>query len=186
MRTRLILPALCAALLAGCGSSAPSSTSSTAPSTLTGSGVTPRSFRGFAVELPSSWTQIAAAGTRLYAARSGAATIAIFRYPRSGKAPYAHSLLKSDLHALVALTRSRHPGFRLLHARVTKVSRRGALELVAVEQLGGRTVQVRSTHVFLKGAEIVIDEYTDPAQFSGVDHADFLPVVYSFTAEAGG
>jgi hypothetical protein len=35
---------------------------------------------------------------------------------------------------------------------------------------------VRSTHVYVPGAEYVLDEYAPPAMFHAVDHAVFSPI----------
>jgi hypothetical protein len=49
----------------------------------------------------------------------------------------------------------------------------------AIESIAGRRRRVRSFHVFVRGAEIVLDEYAPVAMFHAVDHSVFSPLNHS-------
>jgi hypothetical protein len=51
--------------------------------------------------------------------------------------------------------------------------------LDAFERIAGRLRRVRSLHVFVPGAEIVIEEYSPPSQFHAVDRMVFSPLNHS-------
>ncbi len=184
MRNRSILLALCAALLAGCGSShsggaATATNVSTAVVPAAPGGFATFRYPGFSVQLPRAWRITrGTSGALLVAAQSGAATISVWRYPRRQPVPLTHASLMRAMGALVAATQRRHPDFRLVHARVAPVAHHGGIELVGVETLGGRRQQLRSTHLFVDQAEVVVDAYVAPPLFPATDQSAFLPVVY--------
>ena len=60
-----------------------------------------------------------------------------------------------------------------------KVDGARAVELVGTEKVNGRTRRVRSTHVYAKGAEFVIDAYAAPRDFDVVDQSIFQPLIRS-------
>jgi hypothetical protein len=65
--------------------------------------------------------------------------------------------------------------------RVERVRVDGArgLEVLGTQQVQGRERRVRSTHVYAKGAEFVIDTYSAPQDFENADDAIFRPLVES-------
>ena len=64
----------------------------------------------------------------------------------------------------------------MFHALRTRAGAAPAVELDALERVGGQLRRVRSIHVFLAHAEIVLDEYAPPGQFHAVNRAVFTPV----------
>jgi hypothetical protein len=174
----------CAALVIGCGNTRtkpPSLVSPTKPG-----GFVTMSYPGFSLQLPRSWRTSAGTAPLVTTVASGEATIAIWRYPRTQQLPHTHAQLKTALKALVEAVRARDPGFKLMHARIAPLhTSHHALELVGVESVGGATREVRSTHFFVSGDEVVVDEYAPPNLFPGADHMTFLPVVYSLRVGRG-
>jgi hypothetical protein len=168
--------------LAGCGNSR------TAPPTLTtpqpSGGLVRHAFTaaGFSIGTPTSWSTTAGSAP-LLSVVSGSATIAVWRYPRTNPhLPRSNSALKRALTALLRAVRARDATFSLVHARVAPVAHRGGLEIVGLETIDGQRREVRSTHFFVRRAEVVVDEYAPPNVFPAVDRATFLPVVHSLRA----
>jgi hypothetical protein len=69
----------------------------------------------------------------------------------------------------------------VIRSRVTRAGRSGAVELDAIEQIAGQLRRVRSVHVFVNGAEIVLEEYAPTGLFHSVDHEVFSPLRQSLT-----
>ncbi|MCA1690147.1 MAG: hypothetical protein LC720_06850 [Actinobacteria bacterium] len=57
------------------------------------------------------------------------------------------------------------------------VARRGAVQLRGLETIDGQRREVRSTHLYADGAEVVIDAYAPPDQFRTVDRGVFHPLL---------
>jgi len=51
-----------------------------------------------------------------------------------------------------------------------------AVQLQARERIGGQVRRVSSTHVYVPGAELVLDEYAPPAQYAAIDRSVFAPI----------
>ena len=66
------------------------------------------------------------------------------------------------------------------------VNRTRGIEVLATESVNGQARRVRSTHLFDRGAEIVIDAYAPPADFARVDATVFEPLLRSFQLRAPG
>jgi hypothetical protein len=171
--------ALAATVLAGCGAdrisppdpSRPFSTGGTQAREFPEVGVT---FTG-----PADWQFEPGRPPLVASASSGSATVAIWRYPRTEPLPRSAGALDDAGRSLQEAAKQRDPSFSKQIARRVKVDGARAVELVGTEKVNGRTRRVRSTHVYAKGAELVIDTYAAPRDFDVVDQSIFQPLIRS-------
>lgn len=139
---------------------------------------------GVSLLAPTDW-QIQPGSPPLVAAiHSGLASVAIWRYPRTGTLPHTRADLHRALRRLVARVRVRDSTFRLASAAVVPVAHRGAVQLRGLETIDGSRREVRSTHLYVAGAEIVIDAYAPPSKFRTVDGAVFHPLLRGLRVQA--
>lgn len=132
---------------------------------------------GLRLKAPTDW-QVQPGNPPLVAdVRSGLASVAVWRYPRTQTLPQTRAELHTALRRLVALVRTRDTTFRLESAGVVTVAHRGALQLRGRETIDGAPREVRSTHLYAHGAEIVIDAFAPPGQFRQVDRRVFHPLL---------
>ena len=110
---------------------------------------------------------------------SGSASVAIWRYPRTEPLPRSASALDDAERTLVDAVKTRDPSFRLDRVERVRVDGARGLEVLGTQQVQGRERRVRSTHVYAKGAEFVIDAYSAPQDFENADDAIFRPLVES-------
>jgi hypothetical protein len=89
--------------------------------------------------------------------------------------------LRATTRALLAAVRRRDPSISQLRAVATTVDGARAIRLDAHERIAGRVRSVTSTHVYVDGAEVVLDEYAPPGEFSRVARTVFAPVRRSLT-----
>lgn len=138
---------------------------------------------GFTIGVPHAWHLTTGTAPLLLTAQSGSATIALWRYPRTERhLPSSHAALVRALRSLLRAVRRRDPTFVLDHARVGPVAHRGALEIVGTETIDGVRRRVRSTHMFVRHAEVVVDAYAPAGVFAAVDRVAFVRVVHSLRA----
>jgi hypothetical protein len=110
---------------------------------------------------------------------TGSATIAIWRYPRTEPLPRDDAALDEAERSLRDAVRTRDPQFDVERVRRVRVDGARALEVRGTGRVAGRVRQMRSTHVYAKGAEFVIDAYAAPDDFRIVDDAIFEPLMAS-------
>ena len=110
---------------------------------------------------------------------TGSATVAIWRYPRTEPLPRSEDALQAAEEALRGAVRTRDPKFEVERIRRVEVDGARALQVVGTGSVGGRPRRMRSTHVYAKGAEIVVDAYAAPEHFSFADKALFAPLLDS-------
>jgi hypothetical protein len=53
------------------------------------------------------------------------------------------------------------------------------VQIVGDQTVAGRPRRVRSTHVYTRGAELVVDQYAAPDVFGTVDRSVFVPLLRS-------
>jgi hypothetical protein len=164
------------AVIAGCGYSRPAVPDLSAPAR-------PIDFRtldfrtaGVALTVPMNWLAGGGKASLVSVISSGPAIIALWRYDRPGATIAPPSELASTRDSLLASIRNRDPSFKLIASAVTQVGSAGAVELDGLETIGGHRRRVRSEHIYLNGAELVLDEYAPVALFRLVDHEVFSPV----------
>jgi hypothetical protein len=131
---------------------------------------------GVALLAPTNWPLRPGRAPLVATFSSGDAVVALWRYPRSEAPPAGAAGLADARAALLAAARARDPGLRLIRAATVEIDHAGALELDAFERIGGSPRRVLSLHVYVPGAEIVLEEYAPAAGFHAVDHAVFSPV----------
>ena len=168
-----------AAAAPGCGRErleAPDTTRPAAPE-----GRTPQGFPavGLFLERPGNWPFRPGRPPLVASASSGTATIALWRYVRSEPLPRAPDELETAQRALEDAARARDTTFALDEGRRVEVDGAPAVQLVGTETVAGHRRRVRSTHVYAKGAEVVLDAYAPEAEFARVDREVFAPVLAS-------
>jgi hypothetical protein len=168
-------PALlvCASLLlAACGDSRSTVPNLAAP-------VAPVAFRtvhfpsaGVTLQIPWTWVLVPGHGALVSTVSSGTAIVAIWRY-RASAPPSGARALRGAERRLVQRATARDRGLRLIGARVTRVDGIPAVQIDAIEQIGGRQRRVRSTRVFRRHAQVVLEEYAPPNIFATEDRTVF-------------
>ena len=177
-------PALTAALLAtlaaGCGADRLDTPDASRPYTI--EGPTERAFpaAGVSFEAPGDWRFDPGKAPLVATTSSGTATIAIWRYPRTEALPRDDIALDQADGALREAAKARDENLRVQQSRKVRVDGARGIQLVGIEQVAGRERQVRSTHVYAKGAEYVIDTYAGLRDFALVDRTVFQPLVRTF------
>jgi hypothetical protein len=168
--------------LTGCGgglSVAPSLTTTAQP---TGFIVASYPSAGVELSVPHNWTITPEKAPMIAVFSSGAATMALWRYPSSAHAlPTTFAQLRAALTALAGAIRQQDPSVQITATGTSRVGSAGAVILDALERIDGQPRRVRSEHVYLDGAELVLEAYAPVSEFSRVDHAVFSPVRKSLT-----
>jgi hypothetical protein len=172
---------LAVVLLAGCGDSR------TRPPDLTRieptGGVKPVDYLHGALRFnaPDNWAIESGTAPLVVTLGSGPAVIAIWRYPRSPSQPLPGTVpaLEQARSALVAAAHARDPSFRIISSAVVALAGTVGVELDALETVRGQVRRVRSAHLYLGGAEIVVDEFAPEDLFHGVDGTVFSPLLHS-------
>jgi hypothetical protein len=166
-------------LLAGCGGSRTPVPSLLVPSA-------PGAFArlslqnvGVSLRVPTKWTRMIHVRPLDDVFNSGPAVIALWRYQRTG-APVNDAAAAARARALlIEAARARSATLSVIRSKLTRIGAAQAIVLDATELISGQRRRVRSLHVFVHRAEIVLDEYAPPSLFRAVDHAVFSPVTHS-------
>lgn len=166
-------------LVAGCGnerSPAPDLATPKAPR-----GSVPGVFNaaGLRFRAPGNWDLRGGQAPLVAMLTSGDAAVAVWRYPRTEPLPSGDAQLERARRALLAAARARDRTLKVRRSRTLTLGRIPAVQLLARETIGGRPREVRSTHLYAHGAEIVVDAFAPTASFARVDRAVFLPVLAS-------
>jgi hypothetical protein len=130
---------------------------------------------GVSFTAPRGWTVIAEPAPLVTVLASGGSVVAVWRYPLRG-APASVPQLEAARRALIAAAHARDRGIAVLGSGLLRIDGSPAIELDAIEQVGGQTRRSRATHVFAGRAEIVVDEYAPVGAFGAVDAAVFAPL----------
>jgi hypothetical protein len=110
---------------------------------------------------------------------TGEATIAIYRYPRSEKTPRTRAELTQALELLAGAAKARDSTFKELKRARLRVDGHPAVQLRGNETIVGRPRVVRSTHIYVPGAEVVVDAFAPEQDFRRVDAQVFRPLLRS-------
>jgi hypothetical protein len=179
-----VLACACLALLgtllaAGCGTrrSKPDSVDKPAAPTRTETSRYPHV--GLRFTAPVNWIRASGQPPLVTTITSGAATVAIWRYPRSEGLPKRKSDMEFARDELIKAAEDRDKTLQVQSSKVLTVGGVNAVELVADETIGGARRRVRSTHLYDRGAEIVVDAYAPPVRFDRADREVFAPLVAS-------
>lgn len=131
---------------------------------------------GVQLQIPDTWPVLGAHAPLLAVIASGPAVIAVWRFPRAAPAPVGAAALGRALARLVSAARRRDSTLHMINSAIVTINGAQAIELDAIERIAGQIRRVRSTHVFARGREIVLDEYAPVDQFPELDHQVFSPV----------
>jgi hypothetical protein len=164
-----------AALLGGCGNSRTPVPSLTAPATPHGLQTVRYRGAGFQFRAPANWTVATESGPLITVVSSGAAVVAVWRYLRLQPPPTAGAMPR-ERAALITAARRRDRGLSLIRSRLVMVGKAPAIELDSIQRLGGALRRVRSLHVFVPGAELVLEQYAPVNIFHAIDHTVFSPL----------
>ena len=190
-RLALIAVVLCcsASLLSSCGNSrtpVPNLAQPAQPSAFrtlhySGSSVQQGVRRTWSIQFgaPSNWLVVPRRPPVVTVVSSGNAVVALWRYGRSAPTPVGADAYGQARRELTRAARRRDPSIQLISAENVQVAGDQGIELDAIEAIGGQRRRVRSTHLWVDGAEVVLDEYAPPAAFHSVDHSVFSPLKQS-------
>lgn len=132
---------------------------------------------GIFLRTPERW-RTAASDTRFQVATlsSGAAQIAIWRYPRSEPLPETRPQLRSARDELVKRVKLRDPEFAVDSTRLVVKPGIRAVEIIGVGTNEGERRKVRSLHAYGHDGEVVLDAFAPVDAFDRVDEQTFAPL----------
>jgi hypothetical protein len=139
---------------------------------------------GVTLAAPRNWYQNSGSRPLVALIGSGPATVAVWRYPRKEPIPKGKSELDQAQASLSDSVQARDRSVRIESTKVVTVSGVKGIQLVATERIGGQARRVRSTHLFDRGSEIVIDAFAPPGDFARVDGSVFQPLIESVRLRA--
>jgi hypothetical protein len=166
-------------MIAGCGTSrtaVPNAAVPAVPSGYTGAGFPAVGIR---FSFPSNWTRLGFGLPLDATISSGPAVVALWRFARSGPQPSDRLQLAQARNRLISAARTRDRSLVVIRSKLTRIDGAPTIVLDATETNSGRPQRVRSIHIFVRGGEIVLDEYAPPNQFHTVDHDVFSPLNHS-------
>lgn len=172
---RALAIAIAAVLAAGCGNERTQPPDVASPAAPQGSRQVFLDAAGLRFDAPANWPDVSPAGSLMGGIRSNRATVAVWRYERTEPLPRNRAQAERVRDLLVRRVEERDATFEL--ERSTVEGRR--IELLGRGRIAGAAVEVRSLHLFSRGAEVVIDAYAPPEHFDRVDRAVFAPLMGS-------
>jgi hypothetical protein len=179
-RSLLVLP-LVVPLVVACGNSRTQVPNLAQPAVPRGSRTLTYTKAGVTLEAPANWIVSEQRAPLLATVNSGAAIVALWRYPRTAPAPATPASLEKTRTALIRSAQSRDRSLRLIRSRVGRLHGAPTVSLDATERIAGQERRVRSIHMFGSDDEVVVDEYAPPGIFAAVDRAAFSPMSRSLT-----
>jgi hypothetical protein len=138
---------------------------------------------GVTFRAPDNWRGLAARPPLEGGVTLRTAAAVVWRYPRTEPLPRRGKALAQARDRLVERARLRNPTFALRSSELTRVDGEPAIVLLGSQTTNGATYDVRSTHVFAHGAEVVVDAYALAEDFPTVDREVFTPLLESMTVE---
>ena len=134
---------------------------------------------GVGFQRPANWSFSLGAAPQVATIGSGRAVVVLWRYPRAEPLPDDAASLDRARLALIAAAKARDRSLRVISSRTVTVGGAKGVELVADERLRSHPREVRSTHLYAHGAELVVDAYAPPSEFPRVDRTVFRPLLRS-------
>jgi len=178
--TRFRLLLACPLLvLAGCGNSRTPVPDISRPAPPQGFRTLTLSHAGVSLATPANWTITGQSAPLVVTFNSGPAVVALWRFARPGPPPATAGALSRARRSLISAVRARDRAASVVGSAETRVAGAGAIALQVRERIGGRLRRVLSTHVYIRGAELVLDEYAPPSQYAAVARGVFAPVLQS-------
>lgn len=136
---------------------------------------------GITLQAPANWTVSRQKPPLLATVNSGAAIVAVWRYPRTAPVPATSTALAQTRSALLRSAQATDPSLRLIDSQLGRLRGTPTIILDATERIAGHERRVRSIHMFGPHDEVVVDEYAPTDIFARVDHAVFSPLKRSLT-----
>jgi hypothetical protein len=136
---------------------------------------------GIALVAPANWTVSPQKSPGVATVNSGAAIVALWRYPRAAPPPATATALAQTRSALIRSARSSDPSLRVIGSQLEHLHGAPTIILDVTERIAGQERRVRSIHMFGSGDEVVVDEYAPPDIFARVDPVVFSPMRRSLT-----
>lgn len=175
-----------AAVPAGCGNERTPAPRVPPPAPPVGKRTVRLASVGVAFQRPANWTFAIGSSPQVAMLGSGRAAVVLWRYPRAEPLPKTSGSLDRARRALIAAATARDRSLRVVASRVVTVDGARGVELVAHERLRSRPREVRSTHLYAHGAELVIDAYAPQEEFARVDRTVFRPLLRSLRVAPAG
>jgi hypothetical protein len=179
MRRKLAAALLVSVTVAGCGRERIEPPDTVRPAAPTGAAQEAFPKDGLFLERPGNWPFRPGRPPLVASTSNGTATVALWRYQRSEPLPREDEALETAQASLEAAVKARDGSFALDGSRRVEVDGAPGIELLGTETVAGRKRRVRSTHVYAKEAEVVLDAYAAPEDFERVDETVFAPIVAS-------
>jgi hypothetical protein len=139
---------------------------------------------GVSLAAPPNWYRVPGNRPLVASIVSGQAIVAVWRYPRKEPLPSTKSDLEQAQANLSDAAHARDRSVRIESTKLVDVNGVKGIQLVATEHISGHARRVRSTHLFDRKAEIVIDAYAPPDEFAQVDGSVFQPLLRSLRLRA--
>jgi len=139
---------------------------------------------GVSLAAPRNWSRLPGSRPLVAYIVSGPAIVAVWRYPRKEPLPSARSELEQAQANLSDAVQARDRSAHIDSTKVVEVNGVKGIQLVATERISGQRRRVRSTHLFDRSAEIVIDAYAPPDDFARLDDSVFQPLIRSLRLRA--
>jgi hypothetical protein len=140
---------------------------------------------GITLVAPANWTVSRQKPPLVATVNSGAAIVALWRYPRTAPPPATPTALAETRSALIRSAQASDRTLRLLGTQLGRLNGAPTITLDATERIAGRERRVRSIHMFGSAEEIVVDEYAPTDIFAKVDPVVFSPLRRSLTLLPG-
>jgi hypothetical protein len=170
---------LAAAIIAGCGTSRTTVPDVRTPDAPQGARAVRLGHAGVRFRAPVNWADLPGQGARAGGIQSRTATVAVWRYPRSEPLPATAAALDAARARLIERIKQRDGSFQVQGDRSLRLAGARAIEVTGRATIAGLPFRVRSTHLFKRGAEVVVDAYASPADFDRVDATVFRPLLQS-------
>jgi hypothetical protein len=139
---------------------------------------------GVSLAAPRNWSRLPGSRPLVGYIVSGPAIVAVWRYPRKEPLPSTRSELEQAQANLSDAVQGRDRSAHIDGTKVVDVNGVKGIQLVATERISGQERRVRSTHLFDRRAEIVIDAYAPPGDFARLDDSVFQPLIRSLRLRA--
>lgn len=136
---------------------------------------------GIRLVAPANWTVAPQRSPEVATVNSGAAIVALWRYPRTAPPPTTGAALANTRSALIRSARSADPSLRVIRSELGSLHGVPTIIVDATERIAGHERRVRSIHMFGSADEVVVDEYAPPDIFAKVDPLVFSPLRRSLT-----
>lgn len=166
-------------LVTACGNSRAPVPNFSRPASPTGSRVLSYPRAGIAFDAPRNWSVVAQRTPLVATVDSGAAVVAVWRYPRTGRKPSTPGALARYESALVRAGTANDRTLHVISWTISAVEGAPAIVLEASESVSGLARRVQSVHIYRSHAEMVIDEYAPANAFDAVNRQVFTPLVRS-------